>query len=112
MKKLIASCGINCETCDAYIATLNNDDQLRKKTAESWCQMFNAPSITVESINCTGCRPDGVKFAHCNACEIRKCVRAKGYETCGECQDMSTCNIVAMIHQHVPDAITNLKMNY
>ena len=31
MKKLIAFCGLDCEKCDAYIATKNNDQALREK---------------------------------------------------------------------------------
>jgi hypothetical protein len=108
MNKLIACCGLNCETCDAYIATSRNDDALRKATAEKWQQMFS-PDITVESINCTGCRSAGAKFAHCNECEIRICVNKKGYDTCGDCADLETCQIVAMIHKHVPEALKNLK---
>lgn len=109
MNKLIACCGINCETCDAWKATSTNDNALKEKTAEQWQKMFNAPSITAESINCTGCRPDGAKFSHCSECEIRNCVKAKGYETCGDCADMATCKILASIHQYVPDAVENLK---
>jgi len=33
-KKHIAMCGLVCSQCDAYIATLNNDDKLRIKTAK------------------------------------------------------------------------------
>ncbi len=109
MNKLIACCGLNCETCDAFIATMKNDDQLRKETAEKWQKAFNAPGITVESINCTGCREEGPKFSHCSACEVRKCVNAKGYETCVACAEMETCAIVGFIHKAVPEAITNLR---
>jgi hypothetical protein len=109
MNKLIACCGLNCETCDAYIATLKNDDLLRKQTAEKWQQMFNAPTIEPSSINCTGCRSAGVKFSHCNECGIRKCAISKGFQTCGDCSEMATCSIVAMVHQHMPEAIQNLK---
>lgn len=31
MKKLIAYCGLDCEKCDAYLATINDDQDLRKK---------------------------------------------------------------------------------
>ena len=27
MKQLIACCGLDCENCDARIATINNDDK-------------------------------------------------------------------------------------
>jgi hypothetical protein len=109
MEKLIACCGLNCATCDARIATVKNDDELRKVTAEKWKQMYSASDLTPEMINCTGCREPGIKFSHCAECEIRNCVKAKGYDTCGDCKEMETCTIVAGVHKYVQDAITNLK---
>lgn len=32
----IAPCRLNCENCDARIATFNNDDELRANTAEMY----------------------------------------------------------------------------
>mgnify|MGYP000504983585 CR=1 FL=1 len=43
MKQLIACCGLDCESCDARIATVKNDDELREKTAQKWSAMNNAP---------------------------------------------------------------------
>lgn len=72
MKQLIACCGLDCESCDARIATVKNDNELREKTAQKWSAMNNAPEITAATINCMGCRTDGVKFAYCSDyCEIR-----------------------------------------
>ena len=34
MEKLIACCGLNCAGCEARIATINDNDDLRCKTAE------------------------------------------------------------------------------
>lgn len=109
MNKLIACCGLNCESCGAYIATLKNDDELRKQTAEEWQKMFNAPSINPESINCTGCRPEGTKFAHCHDCQVRNCVKNKGFETCAQCEELESCKIVGHIHQFSAEALENLK---
>ena len=64
MKQLIACCGLDCENCDARIATVKNDDELREKTAQKWSAMNNAPEITAATINCMGCRADGVKYAN------------------------------------------------
>ena len=36
MEKVISCCGINCAGCDARIATLTDDNDLRAKTAEKW----------------------------------------------------------------------------
>ena len=109
MEKIIACCGLNCANCDARIATIKNDDELRKTTANKWRVAFNAPDITAAMINCTGCREEGVKFNHCDMCEIRNCVKSKGYSTCGDCDEMETCTIVSGVHKYAPEAILNLK---
>jgi len=109
MKTLIACCGIDCVGCDARTATITNDNELRAKTAASWRELYQNEAITTESINCMGCRADGVKFAHCNECEIRNCAKSKGYETCGDCSQLDTCPTVGFILQIVPDAKINLQ---
>lgn len=108
MEKLISCCGLNCAECDARIATMRNDDELRKATAEKWRVEFHAEGITYEMINCTGCREPGVKLGHCEECQVRVCVKSKGFNTCADCSELDSCSIVAMIHQHAPDARKNL----
>ncbi len=123
MKQLIACCGLDCETCDARIATINNDDALRETTARLWAEMNNAPDettarlwaemnnapdITAETINCMGCRTDGVKFGYCSMCEMRSCAAGRGLATCGECAELDTCPKIAPILEHSPDARRNL----
>ncbi len=111
MKELIACCGINCELCEARIATLNDDNEMRKKVAETWSKMFNSSEIVPESINCTGCRMPGVKFAHCEyTCEIRKCVKTKGFDSCAGCPEIDGCQIVGFIFKAVPETRENLRM--
>jgi hypothetical protein len=109
MEKLIACCGLNCAECDARIATIANDNALRAKTAEKWKVQYNVPDISVEMINCTGCREDGVKINHCHECEIRNCVISKGFQTCADCEMLESCTILGKVLQHVPDALINLK---
>lgn len=53
--QLIGCCGLDCEKCEARIATLTNDDALREKTAALWTTL-NGVTILPEMINCTGCR--------------------------------------------------------
>lgn len=109
MGKLISCCGLDCATCDARIATLANDNELRAKTAEKWKVQHNAEGLTPEMINCTGCSEAGVKFNHCEQCEIRKCALANGFKTCAECEKLENCSIVKNVHQYVPEALQNLK---
>ncbi|HPE96263.1 MAG TPA: DUF3795 domain-containing protein [Bacillota bacterium] len=109
MKKKIGCCGLDCEKCDAYIATINNDEALRAKTAKLWSEL-NGVEILPEMINCEGCRADGAKTYFCSdMCEIRKCAFGKGYETCGECAEMDSCKTVAQIHDYSEDAKANLE---
>jgi hypothetical protein len=109
MEKVISCCGLDCATCDARIATIANDNDLRSQTAEKWKIQHHAEGITAEMINCTGCREDGVKFEHCTKCEIRNCVKSKDFNTCADCEMLENCPIVAPIHKFVPEALNNLK---
>jgi hypothetical protein len=105
---LISCCGLNCSECEARIATINNDDNLRKETAEIWSKQYNA-EIPYETINCTGCREKGVKISHCADCQVRNCVERNGYSTCADCGDLENCSLVSQIHQFAPEALRNLK---
>jgi hypothetical protein len=109
MEKLIACCGLNCATCDARIATVANDNELRDQTAEKWKVQYNAQDISPEMINCTGCREDGVKFGHCEQCEIRNCVILKNFQTCADCDKLENCALVGNVLKYVPEALENLK---
>ncbi len=109
MEKIISCCGLNCAACEARIATINNDDELRKATAEKWKVYYNVPEMSPSFINCTGCREEGPKLGHWNTCQIRICAEGKGFKTCGECSAMDTCKLVAALHKSVPEAVTNLR---
>ncbi|OGO07723.1 MAG: hypothetical protein A2Y92_00280, partial [Chloroflexi bacterium RBG_13_57_8] len=76
MKKQIAYCGINCLGCEAYIATKNNDDKLRKETAKKWSEKLNFV-FEWEKLNCDGgcLNPKGKVMVYCQSCLIRKCAQ-------------------------------------
>ncbi len=109
MNKFISYCGLDCEKCDARIATINNDDILREKVAKEWSDL-NKVTITKEMINCTGCRIEGAKTPFCDSiCEIRKCAKGKKVETCGSCNELMQCSKVKMIIGNNEEALNNLK---
>ena len=109
MNNYIAYCGLNCETCEARIATINNDNDLKNKVAKKWSEL-NKATITSEMINCTGCRVDGAKTPFCESlCSIRKCAKDKNYETCGKCSELEKCEKIKMIIDNNKDALNNLK---
>jgi len=73
--------------------------------------MNNAPQITAATIDCMGCRTQGAKFVFCSQmCPIRKCVRAKGFSTCAECEKLEDCPTVNPIFRQDSSAKQNLRL--
>lgn len=86
--QLIGCCGLDCEKCDARIATITDDNALREQTATLWSKL-NGVTITPEMINCVGCRIEGVKTPFCDKlCPVHNCVRKNGLDTCADCSQM------------------------
>ena len=92
-------CGLDCEKCDARIATVTNNNALRGKTAALWTKL-NGTAITPEMINCTGCR---VMYG------AQHCVRAKGLDTCADCAQMDGCPTLGRIAVNSPFVLEDLK---
>jgi hypothetical protein len=100
---MIAYCGLNCEKCSAFLATLHDDDDLRAKVAKEWSEMYLIP-VKAEGINCTGCRSDGVKSYYCERlCKIRQCARGREVETCAAC-DWFPCEDLNEVFRFAPHA--------
>ena len=107
--QLIGCCGLDCETCDARIATITDDNALREKTAALWTKL-NGVTILPEMINCTGCRVEGAKTPFCDKlCPVHNCVREKGLDTCADCGQMDGCLILGRIAANSPFVLENLK---
>ena len=93
--QLIGCCGLDCEKCDARIATLTND---------------NAVPITPEMIHCTGCRVEGAKTPFCDKlCPVHHCVREKSLDTCADCGQMDSCPTLGRIAANSPFVLDNLR---
>ncbi len=109
MKDFIAYCGLDCEGCEARLATVHDDIELRRKVAKLWSEL-NGVEITPEMINCSGCRIVGVKTPYCDSlCPIRQCALSRQVETCGNCDEMDNCEKLGMIVANNADALKNLK---
>ena len=99
---MIAYCGLDCSQCGAFQATQDDDDQKRAETAKLWSQLYQA-DIKANQINCTGCKSDGVKFYHCNVCDIRQCCSSRGIDNCAACQDY-ICDKLTQFVKMAPEA--------
>lgn len=107
--QLIGCCGLDCEKCDARIATLTNDNALREKTAALWTKL-NGVTILPEMINCTGCRIEGTKTPFCDKlCPVHSCVREKGLDSCADYAQMDGCPTLGQIAVNSPFVLENLK---
>ena len=107
MKQLIGYCGLDCESCEARKATINNDKELRIKVAKEWSDL-NGVEITPEMINCEGCRVNGVKTPFCDRlCPIRQCALNKKVNTCGNCKEIDKCGKIQMITSNNKEACKN-----
>ena len=111
MNRFIAFCGLDCEKCDARIATVNNDSAQRRMVAKLWSEL-NGTEITPDMINCNGCRIEGVKTPYCDSlCPIRKCALARAVETCGDCIESGFCEKLEAITGNNAEALNNLNRN-
>lgn len=77
----IAYCCLECEKCDVYIATQNNDNELRAKVAKEW-------KMKAEELYCDGCKSDRTPFN----CEAKKCASGRNLPTCAHCDDFPSCD--------------------
>ena len=108
MTKIVAYCGLICTDCTAYIATQNDDDDMRKATAEKWAVEYNHP-FKPEDINCVGCIPvDGKHVGQCYVCEVRKCGQEKGVTNCAYCEEY-ICEELGRYFEMAPIMKANLE---
>ena len=100
---MIACCGLVCSNCPTFIATQNDDDAAREKTAALYAEKFGMV-LKKEEINCDGCLGEGDrKIGYCRVCEIRKCCLGRGLKHCGVCPEQP-CNQLRRFHEFSPEA--------
>ena len=110
MADFFGICGINCSQCDAYIATQNDDNQLRKKLADEASKTLGK-EIKLEEINCDGCINEGRHISYCAQCQIRKCGMEKQVLNCAYCDDYA-CEVLTNFFDMAPQAKSNLDEIY
>jgi hypothetical protein len=103
MFDMIAYCGLDCSHCPTFLATRNDDDVARAKTAAFYAEKFGL-DLKPEDIDCDGCKSQGGKLlGYCHACAIRRCSSGRGLDNCAACEDRP-CPDLAAFHKFSPDA--------
>ena len=100
----IAVCGLDCGSCDAFIATQADDGELREKTAKEWTERYrndgrDRPPVRTEDINCGGCLSDGPIYLYCLRCKVRQCGLGRGIKNCKECEEYR-CGKLVKLQSH------------
>ena len=93
--KKLNYCGYTCPAdCKFLKATLENDVELKKEAYKDWKikEKYDI-DFDAEKIFCYGCKtpdkPEGVTVTNC---PVRNCAKSKGFDSCIECKDLTTCD--------------------
>jgi len=78
---MVAYCALPCDKCDAYLATINNDENLKIEVAARW-------GMKPEDIYCEGCKSENALFS----CTAKKCAVERNLITCAHCEDFIDCD--------------------
>lgn len=85
MKKSICYCGHDCSRCLTYLATINKDDNLRKKSQKFYKDEFGT-DVPLEDIHCHSGRSKDV-FYLCKECHWIKCCKDRNLNACSDCTE-------------------------
>jgi hypothetical protein len=90
--EMIAYCGLNCVTCQIYLATRETDLKKQRQMREQIViaiKKYLGEEKRVEDItDCDGCKAEGGRlYSNCQKCRIRKCASEKGFENCAYCSE-------------------------
>ncbi|AFM24060.1 DUF3795 domain-containing protein [Desulfomonile tiedjei] len=103
MSGMIACCGLVCSSCPSFLATQNDDDVARAKTAALYAEKFGL-NFKPEEINCDGCLTTGGRqISYCRVCKIRECCIEKGLTNCASCAG-APCEDLLAFHKFSPEA--------
>lgn len=89
----ISYCGLLCNECPIYIATKNNDNEMKAKLAVDYSNEHCA--FEEADMNCGGCFSIKNKDSKmCGDCKIRQCADTKNHEkNCAYCTEYP-CQII------------------
>jgi len=108
MTPIYAYCGLDCETCEAYVATQAGDQAAQLDLLARWRAEYDSPQMTIEAVTCDGCTSQGRLGGYCPDCPVRACGSEKGVENCAHCDAFEGCELVGDFIAEIPVAKANL----
>ncbi len=108
MLKYGGYCGVDCDSCEARLATAENDLKKLEELAAKAAEQFGV-EFTAEQAKCVGCygEPPEPLCGYCFECKVRACARERGFKTCAECPDYA-CETLSKFLEMAPKAMENL----
>jgi len=88
-KALMAPCGLYCGACGIYIATRDGNEKFRTVLGN----LYGTPPEETRCYGCMQAEPHKQLYSFCKDCQMRECVKSKGYYSCHQCDDWP-CNLV------------------
>jgi hypothetical protein len=91
----LSYCGIPCQqVCELYTATVENDEQAKKRIYEqwNWKKKFGI-DYDPAKVFCHTCKPgDKPMKVGIAECTVRNCAIANGVESCVQCKALPACD--------------------
>ncbi|MPN35791.1 hypothetical protein SDC9_183293 [bioreactor metagenome] len=82
---MLCFCDHDCLRCITYLATVKNDDELRKQSQQFYKNKFGLDILLFE-IHCTGGHSEDI-LRLCRGCPWMKCCKEKGLSACSDCTE-------------------------
>ncbi|MBN2411286.1 DUF3795 domain-containing protein [candidate division KSB1 bacterium] len=108
----LSYCGIICDGCPVYWATIVADKKKQQKMRAEIIRIskeeFGLDFKPEELTDCYGCMDESNKLLKASReCGIRKCAMQKGLHNCAYCDDYP-CDMLQKFHKTDPDAKARL----
>jgi hypothetical protein len=102
MSRMTAMCGLDCASCDGYLATQANDEAAKETVAARWRRDYGNPNVDAAYVTCDGCLSTGRLGGHCLNCDMRLCGLARNLPNCAHCADFGSCVTINEWLDHAP----------
>ena len=91
MKDPICYCGHDCSRCVTYLATLSDDDTLRRQSQTFYRDRLGI-ELPLEKLRCAGGRTED-RLLLCRDCPFIACCSRRGIASCDDCPN-SPCEML------------------